>query len=254
VTVRCSDQAGNALANNISKSGTTLPGNPADVKPPVFSGTPGFSTEPALPTALHVTWSAATDDTSAAAKIRYLVCASATQSDCLGANFVNHVYTASDPGATSIDLSGLLSRTPYFVFVRAEDEGGNISATDNGGSATTPTSYTNDVGPIIFDKCNGCHDFSVLSMRSVAGGYVDTRLPPSPNGLSLVEPGNARDSLIYRRINPVGDPITPFSPTVTDLYRGPQEPQDAQKIFAGPLSGAEDGAIRDWIEQGANAN
>jgi hypothetical protein len=259
VTVRCSDEAGNTLPNSISKSGTTLGGNPADLKAPTLAGSPTFTTEPALPTAVHVSWSAATDETSTAAKIRYLVCASQTQSDCLGANFVNHVYAATDPGTTNVDLSGLLSRTHYYVFVRGEDEAGNISATDNGDSVTTPTSYSLDVGPIIFDKCNGCHDFSVLTMRSVAGGFVDTRLPPPANpalagGLALVEPGNPRDSMIYRRINPLGDPITPFSPAVTDLYRGPQEPQNAQKIFVGPLSGAQDGAIRDWIEQGANAN
>jgi hypothetical protein len=210
----------------------------------------------ATATGLHVAWTAATDDSSTALKIRYHVCASATETDCLGANFLSHIFATSAAGATQLDVSGLLSRTHYFVYVRAEDEAGNFSTTDEGAPSTTPTSYRNDVAPIFFDKCNGCHDpaFSVLTTVRVAGGYVDTRLPVSANGLSLVEPFKPAESLVYRRINPLNLTIAPFSSGLSDLYRGPQEPQNAQKIFAGPLSGAEDGAILDWITQGAFAN
>jgi hypothetical protein len=257
VTVRCSDQAGNQLANTISKSGATLAAPSTDIVPPTFTATPVVTADPSRPSGLHVSWTAGSDDTSAATKLHYLVCADPVEANCLGTDFLQHIYTSSTPPALSLDLTGLLSRTRYFVYVRAEDEAGNISAAGGFGSAaTTPTSFTRDVSPIFFDKCNGCHDpsFSVLTTVSVAGGYVDTRIPATAGGLSLVEPGNPRDSLIYRRINPLGLPSAPFSQAVTNLYRGPQEPQNAQKIFAGPLSGDEDGAIRDWITQGAFAN
>lgn len=261
VTVRCSDQAGNSLPNIIVKSGVTPASPSTDVTPPAFTAAPSVSSDPARPTNLNVVWSAATDDTSSAAKIRYHVCAAPAEADCIGGSFISHIYATAPAGSgsTQLTLTGLLSRTHYFIYVRAEDEAGNLSQTDQGTAATTPTSYSRDVSPIIFDKCNGCHTFTVLSTVNVEGGYVDARLPVSPvTGLVapmlLVAPGNPRDSLIYRRINPLSDGIAPFDQTITDLYRGPQEPQNAQKIFAGPLSGNEDGAIRDWITQGANAN
>jgi len=254
VTVRCRDQAGNSLPNVSVKSGSTLAAPNTDITAPVFAAPPVPSTNPALPAGLHLTWSNASDDTSGAAKIRYLVCASTVETDCLGASFLEHIYSASGAGATQLDLTGLLTRTRYFVYLRAQDEAGNLSTTDEGAAVTTPTSYSRDVSPIIFDKCNGCHNFGVLSTVNVEGGYVDSRLPSSTTGMFLVAPGNPRDSLLYRRINPLGDPIAPFDRAITNLYRGPQEPQNSAKIFTGPLSGDEDGAIRDWITQGANAN
>jgi len=257
ITVRCSDQAGNTLANTISKSFATEAAPSTDVTLPTFKATPAVSSDPTHPNQLHVTWTAGSDDTSPPAKIRYLVCASPSEGDCLGSNFPTHIFAASAAGATSLDLTGLVSRTHYFVYMRAEDEAGNFSAAAPGSAETTPTSYTRDVSPIFFDKCDGCHDpsFSVLTTVNVAGGYVDTRVfTSSTGGLSLIQPGDPGDSLIYRRINPLGLTIAPFSKLISNLYRGPQEPQNAQKIFAGPLSGAEDGAIRDWITQGALAN
>ncbi len=254
VTVRCRDQAGNSLPNISVQSGTTLASPGTDVTAPVFTATPVLGSNAALPTGLHLTWTAATDDTSAATKIRYLACASTAEADCQGASFLSHIYAESAAGATQLDLTGLFTRTHYFVYLRAQDESGNLSTTDQGASITTPTSYSRDVSPIVFDKCNGCHDFTVLSTVNVEGGYVDARLPSTTTGMFLVAPGNPRDSLLYRRINPLGDPIAPFDQTITDLYRGPQEPQNSAKIFAGSLSGDEDGAIRDWITQGANAN
>lgn len=277
VTVRCSDQAGNTLANIISKSGTTLPGNPADVNPPTFTGAPVLTTDPSRPAGMHVVWTAGSDGVTLVGNLRYRVCASPLQTDCLGVSFLSHIYATSTAGATSLDLTGLISRTHYYVYVHAEDQAGNESIGDNGANATTTTSFTRDVNPIIFDKCNGCHTFSIVTTVSKPGSFVDTRLPVDASlaagtvteitagGLFLIAPGNPRDSLIYRRINPLGLANAPFGtpagpgapdPTVpiTNLYRGPQEPQNAQKIFAGALSPAEDGAIRDWITQGAFAN
>ncbi len=255
VTVRCADEAGNTLSNTLSKSGTTLAAPSTDNTAPTFTTAPTVTSDPAATaTSLHVTWTAGTDDTSAAAKIRYLLCASHNAADCLGANFLSHIYMSTAQGATSADLTGLASRSAYFVYVRAEDEAGLVSTTDEAGSATTPTSYSQDVVPIFFDKCNGCHSFEPKTTVGVEGGYVDTRLPVSVKSMFLVTPGEPQNSLIYRRINPLGLAVAPFTPAITNLYRGPQEPQNAQKIFAGALSGAEDGAIRDWITQGAFAN
>lgn len=278
VTVRCSDQAGNTLANVISKPGLTLAGNPADVTPPTFSGAPVLTTSASLPSGMHVVWTAGSDGVTLPANLRYRVCASPLQTDCLGSSFPAHIYATSAAGATSLDLTGLISRTHYYVYVHAEDQAGNESVGDYGADATTPTSFTRDVNPIIFDKCNGCHTFSIVTTVGVGSSFVDTRLPVDPtllagtggqnivgDGIALVAKGNPRDSLIYRRINPLGLASAPFgtlagagapdpSAPITNLYRGPQEPQNAQKIFAGALSPAEDGAIRDWITQGAFAN
>ncbi len=265
VTVRCSDQAGNTLANTISKSGTTLPGNPADVTPPTFTSVPVLTTDPSRPAGMHVVWTAGSDGVTPVGNLRYRVCASPLQTDCLGASFQTHIYATSTAGATSLDLTGLISRTHYYVYVHAEDQAGNESVGDHGADATTTTSFTRDVNPIIFDKCNGCHTFSIVTTVSKPGSFVDTRLPVAADGMFLVAPGNPRDSLIYRRINPLGLANAPFgtpagpgalnpATPITNLYRGPQEPQNAQKIFTEALSPAEDGAIRDWITQGALAN
>jgi hypothetical protein len=76
---------------------------------------------------------------------------------------------------------------------------------------------------------------------------------PEKGTLTLVNPGNPELSLLYRRLNPPGLQASPFSAATPNNYSGPQEPRDGSGQYVFPLSGAEDGAIRDWIKQGAFA-
>jgi hypothetical protein len=233
------------------------------------------------PDKLHVTWTAAVDAGSTAAQLRYLLCVSPQQADCIGSSFNQHIYATSAAGDVFMDLHGLLSNQRYYVYVRAEDQAGNDDTGNHFDTNVTPVSFQTDVAPVFFDRCNGCHTFgpSTNTIVGVRGSYVDNRIPLNCNcdpltltptayqkciadcntaagGLALVQPGEPQNSLIYRRINPLKLTLPPFNvpPIVSNLYTGPQEPRDAQGNLTDPLSAAEDGAIRDWITQGAFAN
>lgn len=263
VVVRARDEAGNSLPNNIELSGTTLERTANDLVAPVWDD-PGLvvempgvdSTEMGRPYKLLLSWQPATDNVSAATDIRYHVCAEPQQADCLGSAFNRHIRASSPYGATNMVVGGLTSRTRYFVYLRAEDRAGNIETGLHGTSRTTATSFMYDVQPILNDKCNGCHSFALGTMVDVPGGYADPRLPATESGLKLVDPGKPELSLIYRRINPRGLALAPFSASFPNLYAESsiQEPRDGAGTRTVPLSGAEDGAIRDWILQGAKGD
>ena len=85
-------------------------------------------------------------------------------------------------------------------------------------------SFSEDVQPI-FNKCTQCHDGSP-SPDLREGNSYDALVP------GYVEPGNADGSLLYQRLPGVGHPI-PVDVTLT---------RD------------EIGAIRGWINQGAENN
>jgi hypothetical protein len=281
VIVRCRDEAGNALANNTAVMGSTLQLPNTDVVPPDMSASTvavrTYTTAPGdiQPDKLHVTWTAAVDAGSTAAQLRYLLCVSPQQADCIGVQFNQHIYATSAAGDVFMDLHGLISNQRYYVYVRAEDLAGNDDTGNHFDTAVTPVSFQTDVAPVFFDRCNGCHSFgpSTNTIVNVLGSYVDNRLPSGcgcatgdqacidncvakGGGLALVLPGQPQNSLIYRRINPLKLTLPPFNvaPVVSNLYTGPQEPRDAQGNLTDPLSAAEDGAIRDWITQGAFAN
>lgn len=247
--VRARDQAGNVDANKKEVKGTTLASPDADGVPPTFGAGPTLATVESFPDQLTVKWTAATDDTHLAADIRYHICAEALESRCVGSAFNDHIRASSDWGELTTLLRGLSPRTTYFVYVRAEDRSGNMEFGNHGASLTTLTSWTQNVAPILSKKCLSCHSFSVLSLVGVPGGFVDQKY----STLSLVEPGKPELSLLYRRLNPLGLKTSPFSAATPNNYSGPQEPRDGSNQYVFPLSGAEDGAIRDWILQGANA-
>jgi hypothetical protein len=248
VVVRARDESGNSASNKVEASGTTLASPDADTTPPVWGTGPLLSTVDSLPYQLNVTWTAASD-AHAAADIRYHVCAEQLESRCVGAAFTSHVRATSDWGETSLSIGNLLSRTQYFVYVRAEDRSGNLEFGSHSATRSTLTSWVKDVQPILTEKCLSCHDFSVPRLKDVLGGYVD----PVKGNLTLVNPGDPELSLLYRRLNPAGLQASPFSAATPNNYSGPQEPRDGSGQYVFPLSGAEDGAIRDWIKQGAFA-
>lgn len=245
--VHARDQAGNVAVNRKEARGATLASPDSDGTPPVFGTGPTLATVDSFPYRMVVSWTAATDNAHPAADIRYHVCAEPQEANCVGVAFTDHIRATSDWGATTLTLNGLESRTTYFVYVRAEDKSGNLEFGSHGASRTTLTSWVTDVEPILNDKCLSCHSFSVLNLVGVPGGFVD----PKYGTLSLVEPGLPERSLLYRRLNPLGLKVTPFSALTPNDYSGPQEPRDGSNQYVLPLSGAEDGAIRDWITQGA---
>lgn len=248
VVVRARDESGNSASNKVEASGTTLEAPNADTTPPVWGTGPLLATVDSFPYRLEVSWTAATDD-HAATDLRYHVCAEPLESRCIGAAFLDNVRASSNWGDTSLSIDGLLSRTQYFVYVRAEDRSGNVELGSHGATRTTLTSWVKDVQPILTEKCLSCHDFTIARMVNVLGGYVD----PVKSTLSLVNPGEPALSLLYRRLNPKGLQASPFSADTPNNYSGPQEPRDGSGQYVFPLSGAEDGAIRDWITQGAFA-
>jgi predicted phage tail protein len=108
-----------------------VPGCPApDAEPPQFAGA---SAATGLSSAIRLDWTAASDDTSAAADITYLIHEATTAG---GQDFAMPGYTTA-PGATSFTVTGLpVSATRYYV-VRARDQAGNIDANTVEVSATT---------------------------------------------------------------------------------------------------------------------
>jgi hypothetical protein len=277
VVVRARDQANNVIKLTDAKSGTTLA---APTYMPTFSDStpPVWSSGPAVTQAnnggaveLDVTFPAATDDNpKGTADIRYDVCVDTFEPNCLGSSFLKHLYTVTDFGVDptqGITLTGLRSRTRYFVYVRAEDRSGNLETGAHGGAATTPTTFSGDVEPILRHKCSSCHDYSspqlVVSKPSgfeEPDGLCSTKVV-LPDGMStvavpvlcVVSAGKPELSMLYRKVNPLHLETAPFSASVDNNYTGLQEPRDGAEQITLPLSGSEVGAIRDWITQGAYA-
>ncbi|MCB9586859.1 MAG: fibronectin type III domain-containing protein [Polyangiaceae bacterium] len=251
VVVRAMDEAGNVSVSSKELSGTTLAAS-GDTTAPTWSSGPSLSVNAGL-AALDVSWVDATDDTHSAAEIRYHVCAEPDAKDCEGAAFNSHIRFTTALGATTARLSNLSSRTLYNVYVRAEDMSGNFETGNHSMAVTTAVSYRFDILPLWRDQCNGCHSFQHSTTVNVPGGFVDPDVS-STSGLPLILPGQPENSLIYRRINPDGLTTSPFSASKPNSYSGLQEPRDGNGLTSSPLSGAEDGLLREWIEQGAFAN
>jgi hypothetical protein len=276
VVVRARDAVGNELSNTTEVSGTTLAAT-ADTKVPVFTGGVTVAV-PAdgNPFGLDVSWAAATDDTSTAANIRYHVCAEAVETNCVGAAFGAHIRIVTDWGVTSTTAPLLDSRTRYYVYVRAEDRGGNMETGNHSGFATSLTAWSRDVQPLLYQKCGSCHDYYVspLNLDGISSAFIDPKLNPSTelgtvqtctgtnnsvctdgpgqvSRIKLVKPGQPELSSLYRRINHLGTTLAPFSGAVPDDYAGTQEPRDGANLTFTPLAPLEDAAILDWITQGA---
>jgi hypothetical protein len=257
--VRAVDQANNADSNSFEQNGTTLAvpatDGGADVTAPSLGGDPTVNMVVNPATRLDVSWAAATGDP--AGSIRYHVCASVTESDCLGQSFNTHIVASTDFGVTSTTLQFLDPRTTYFVLVRAEDKSGNLETGKHEAQAKTATSWKTNVVVILFDRCVACHDYDKASnIVNVGGNFEDDAACTPPIDpvkgcpLKIVDPGRPVFSLLYRRVNPLGLATSPFSATVKNQYSGPQEPRDTTD----KLTAEEDDTLRDWIEQGAYSN
>lgn len=127
VVVRARDQAGNQEHNTVEKSATTL----ADTIPPTFAGL--VTATPVGPTSIQLSWTAATDDISAASAIKYRVYASSTSG---GESFASPTLSVA-AGQTSVVVGSLNPQSTYYFVVRAVDEAGNRDTNSIEKSATT---------------------------------------------------------------------------------------------------------------------
>jgi hypothetical protein len=182
--VRARDQAGNRETNTIEKTATTA----GDTNPPLFGGL--VSAAPTSPTAINLTWAAATDDVSIPGTIRYRVFRGTSAG---GEDFTTPVMTTGG-GVTSVVVNSLTPSTPYFFVVRALDEAGNIDANTVEKSATTNPDVT---------------------APTFAG--VATFVPTSPSTALVtwspatdnVDPSSAIVYEIYLATAPGGEPLLP---------------------------------------------
>jgi hypothetical protein len=124
VLVRARDAAGNVSTNTAIQVQSTL----ADTTAPSFNGATGCSNASA--TSLTVNWALATDNYSAQASLRYLVCITGVSNGCGGAGGA-FTPTQTVTNVTSVAFNSLSPTTTYYFVVRAEDQAGNIDTNYN---------------------------------------------------------------------------------------------------------------------------
>ncbi|VAX33708.1 hypothetical protein MNBD_NITROSPIRAE03-734 [hydrothermal vent metagenome] len=117
----------------------TLQGTPTTVTvtmvsmiPPTFGGVETATATSS--TDIDLTWTAATDDTTAQSNIVYLIYISTTSG---GQDFLVPPSFTIAAGATTFPVTGLTSLTTYYFVVRAEDEAGNVDTNTKEVYATT---------------------------------------------------------------------------------------------------------------------
>lgn len=98
---------------------------------PTFAGATAATSSP---NSVTVTWNAASDNVSPASQITYLLYQATAAA---GQSFAQPTATSA-PGATSLSIGKLATRTTYYYVVRARDEAGNIDSNKVEVSATTP--------------------------------------------------------------------------------------------------------------------
>jgi hypothetical protein len=239
--VRARDAAGNIDTNTKEIVGSPLA--IIDNIAPTFAG--AATATPLGGTAIELTWTAATDDISNAADIKYHVYVSETSG---GQDFTAPTLSTS-VGQTQVTVRGLRAGVEYFFVVRAEDEGGNEDTNTNEIRATTDDGifFPQDIQPILTAKCTNqaCHDGSNPA-----------------EGMNLTE-GNSHENLVGVTANQCElidnrervDPTNPENSYLVDKILGVDLcGQTVQRMPAGgePLSQNEIDAISKWIEDGAD--
>ncbi len=239
--VRARDAAGNINTNTEEIVGSPLA--IIDNVAPTFAGA---TTATALgATAIELTWTAAADDISNAADIKYHVYVAETS----GGQDFNTPTLSTSVGQTRVTVRGLRASVEYFFVVRAEDEGGNQDTNTNEVRETTDGGifFPEDIQPILTQKCTNaaCHDGA-----------------DPQEGMDLTE-GNSHENLVGVVANQCElvdnrervDPTNPDGSYLIDKILGVDLcGQTVQRMPAGgdPLSENEVEAIRKWIEQGAD--
>jgi hypothetical protein len=235
--VRARDEAGNVDGNTVEVSAKT----PAisDTQAPTFAG---LTSATAASTDLTLSWSAATDNVSAAADLVYQI----HQATAAGAEVFNTPTYTTAPGATSYKLTGLAPNTTYYFVARARDAAGNVDSNTVERSAKTGgVSLSAQVQPIFTAKCasNACHSGARpaqgLSLSSAAATYAGTVNVASTECTAnkLVLPNQPDLSYLVWKLQGSGP-----------CFMGSQMPKGQ------PLSAAEIMTVRSWILSGALNN
>ncbi len=237
--VRAMDETGQVDENEVEVSFETTAAT-ADDQPPQLAGLLLIKSVPSRPDWLEVVWSGATDNESGPAKIRGRVCVARELLQCQNDSFDDAINQIGLFGATSVFLTGLDSRTSYWVGLRLEDENGNVMTESVVESKSTSTSFTHDVEPMLQGRCSGggCHNYT----------YGNTVNVPAPGtSLYLVEPGNLHDSFLLRTLREPGDTSPPFSEATPADHSVARMPTDGSDY----LTSEEEQILFDWIVQGA---
>jgi hypothetical protein len=128
--------------------------SPPDTTAPVFAGVQSVTLVDS--TRFNLTWNPANDDRSGNHTITYRVYVS-TSPGAPARSTLPTLATIPDVGGTVV--SGLVSRTTYYVVVHAVDEAGNEDTNDVELAVQTLTSFALDVQPIFTASCvlPSCH-------------------------------------------------------------------------------------------------
>jgi YVTN family beta-propeller protein len=132
------DTNGDSISDDARLNGKVVvpAGSPPDTTPPSQPGTPGGV--PGGTSQIDLSWTAATDDTSAASAISYEICQSLAAGGC---STFTATYTVP-AGQTSYSATGLSALTTYYYVIRARDASGNYGAVTGEFSATTAAAGT----------------------------------------------------------------------------------------------------------------
>ncbi len=236
---RAQDKSGNEDTNIAYREVQTLD----DSTPPTFGGL--------LSTTMHATsadlnWNAATDDQTPSKDIIYIIYQAIIANDALN----EPPIAKSNPGDTTIALTGLQPNTTYYWVVRAQDKAGNISTNTNETSATTLVSFEGDIQPILSSLCAkvGCHGaVNPPQGLNMSDGYAWYNLVGDVNnpvssvekpGIHRVEPGDPTNSYMYMKI------------TAASGISGSSMPPSGNT----PPDATQKNTIKQWILQGAKNN
>jgi hypothetical protein len=217
--------------------------------PPRFAGV--ATTEAITPTAVALTWLAASDESTDAGAIVYAVYV--VEGD---AGVPTSPHFVTNPGELGALVTRLERRKKYEFMVRARDASGNEDSNSVVVAATTLTSFELDVQPVFDRTCNlaGCH------------------VPGNPPQGLILSKGFSYQSTVDRVAGEavaVGEPnlkrVDSHSPDPDDsyLWRKIQEEDENAVIVGAPmlpeyfvpaLTADERSIIKDWIVQGAKKN
>lgn len=236
VLCKVRDSAKNLDANKNEKP--LLTGS--DVTPPRFDGISGFTFSKENRT-VTLEWKAGTDDVTAPSAIVYDV----YESLASGGFDFDKPKTSSAPGASSIALTGLASRSTLYWVVRARDEAGNHDSNSVEKTGTTIVSFSVDVQTVFSHDCAvvGCHvaGTAPLGLNLTPGlAYANLVNVPGrmkPSMLRVPTNRETKDSFLWAKIT---------APDVGLLMPAPQT--------GNTLSSDDKSVIRDWIEGGALDN
>ncbi len=237
VTVRARDSAGLQDDNETVLEFDT-PSAHRDSEPPRLTGNVTVQAVPSQPTWLQIGWSGAQDD---AGPVRGHVCIAEDPASCEDEAFFSALNATSGFGNASVFVDNLQPRTEYWAFLRLEDGNGNLMPIPASKRGKTATSFASNVVPILESRCNQCHEFNYGSVINVPSGYQD---------LPLVAPGNPLKSYLLRTLREPDSTESPFTSEVPASHNTVRMPSDGTSA----LSSALEGALFDWVAEGAFDN